>query len=414
MKEKILLPNGCYCSEPRISPLSAYGKKASTDKDWCVQYRFYDPKSVDDAGKIIPHQVVFKGMNGYKNITDRRIVSKALIDDEIKKLKNGFNPKTAVFVASNSNGAIEPTTNFLQACQLAMDKLKCSDITKMNIKSCLKFIEKSAAALKFSDLQISQIRRKHISQVLDNCRNVKEYWSGHLFNHYRTYLMMVFKKLVELEAIESNPVDEHLPKEDVLTPARKTLSNDQVKKILEHFADDPYYLRFIHIFFHSGARPVELLRLQREDVDIDQETFTLENKKGKLRTQVKPIKKVALHYWKDLISETKPGEYLFGRGTGTGKGFKDGLKPGPIPAPRDYVTKYWNRRVKDDETGLGIKIDLYSLKHKNLDEIAAYLNIVEAQKAAGHESPVVTMVYAVGEAKRLRDKYASVPNALGG
>lgn len=415
MKQKILLPNGCYCSEPRISPLSAYGKKASTAKDWCIQYRFYDPNDVDDIGKINPHQVVFKGMNEYKNVTDRRIVSKGLIENELVKLKTGYNPKTAVTISGPLTGIIEPTTNFIQACTMAREKLKCSDLTKRDIKSCLNYIEKSALNLNLHTLQIGQVRRKHISQIIDNCGKVKKYWSGHLFNHYRTYLMMVFKKLVELEAIESNPVDEHLPKEVVATPVRKTLNNEQVKTILEYFADDKYYLRFIHIFFHSGARPVELLRLKTTDVDIKNGMFTLKNRKGnKIREQEKPIKKVALKYWEELMQEAKPGDYLFGHGTGTGTGYKNGLTPGPVPITRDYITKKWERLVKNTKTGLGIKIDLYSLKHKNLDEIAAYLSIADAQKAAGHESPVITMVYATGEKKRQDQKYAEVPNALGG
>lgn len=411
MKQKILLPNGCYCSEPRISPQSAYNRNASTREDWCIQYRFYDPGNTKD-GKIIPYQVVFKGMNEYKSLADRRAVCKQLIENELQNLRSGYNPRNKSFDAFGKSSEIDPTTGLIQACELARNLLKCSDPTKEDIKSCLVYVKKSAIKLNLQNLQISQVRRKHVSLILNNCRNVKEYWSPHLFNHYRAYLMMLFKKMIELEAIESNPVDEYLPKEIVATPPRKTLNNDQVKKILEHFKDDHYYLRFIHIFFHSGARPVELLRLKTGDVNLDAGTFTLTNKKGnKIRLQEKPIKKIALQYWEDLMNETAPGDYLFGSGDSWGRGFKNGLKPGKKPALRDYVTKKWNREVKGK---LEIDIDMYSLKHKNLDEIAAYLSIHDAQRAAGHESPVITMVYAVGEAKRQRDKYASVPNALGG
>jgi len=149
------------------------------------------------------------------------------------------------------------------------------------------------------------------------------------------------------------------------------------------------------------ARPVELLRIKTEDVNLKEGVFTIKVRKGnKYREQEKPIKKVAMKYWEEIMSESSPGQYIFG--------YK--LKPGDKPATRDYLTKKWQREVKGK---LKINIDLYSLKHKNLDEIAAYLSIKEAQKAAGHESQVITMVYAVGEKKRENERYANVPNALG-
>jgi len=406
------LPNGCWCSELNVFPNNWDKAGASIKNSWRIEYYFHDPAYQDDPKLKYGKLVIVKRMNSrkFKTLEERRVITKILLK-EIRKMleENGYNPITKKFAAELTNGDIEPTTNFIRACEMAKDKLKCSATTKLNIKSCLKFIEKSAINLNLHGLQISQVRRKHISNILNNCSRAKEYWSPHLYNHYRTYLMMVFKKLVELEAVESNPVDEHLPKELVETPVRKTLSEDQVTRILEHFANDQNYLRFIHIFFHSGARPVELLRLKYSDVDLQAGIFKLKNRKGnKLREQEKPIKKVALQYWAALMEEVKPGDYLFG---GHRPNF---LAPGIKPATRDYVTKKWNREVKDDKKGLGIKVDLYSLKHKNLDEIAAYLSIKEAQKAAGHESPVITMVYATGEAKRQNERYASVPNVLGG
>lgn len=405
--KKILLPNGCYCSIPKISPLSAYGKNASVKRDWCIQYRFYDPGVLDKAEKIKPIQIIFKGMNEYKTVSERRLVCKELIENELTLLESkGYNPITKLCKPEIiTTYDIEPTLPFIKAVELARQKLKCAEATKKDIKSCLKYIEKSAKDLNLHTLQIQQVRRKHMSLVLDNCQKLKSHWSSHIFNHYRAYLMMLFKKLVELEAIESNPVDQYLPKEITENNIRKLATDDQIKTILEHFKDDTAYLRFIHIFFHSGARPVELTRIKACDVDLDKEVFRIKARKGnRTREQEKSIKKIALQYWKDLMHEAKPDQHLFSKG----------LKPGDKPVTRDYITKKWNREVKNDKTGLGIKIDLYSLKHKNLDEIAAYLSIKEAQKAAGHESPVITMVYAIGEAKRQNERYANVPNILGG
>lgn len=402
MKNFISLPGGCYCSTPKVSPSNWNGKGASTANPWAIHYRFYDPKILKSNGRPAGYQVKIKGMNEFKNLADRRQVCRDLIANEISNLKDkGYNPrlKEIIYTASSD---IENYLPLMQALELSRLKLKCAESTKKDIKSALKYIERSAVSLQFNTLPIKDIRRKHISMILDNCSKVKKYWSPHLFNHYRAYLMMCFKKLVELEAIEYSPVDEHITKEIVEVQPRKTLSQEQTNKVLNHFANDTCYLRFIHIFFHSGARPVELLRLRTEDVNLQEGFFTVKVKKGnRIRVQQKPIKKVALSYWTDIMAEAAVGDYLFGRC----------LKPGIKPCTRDYITKKWNREVKKK---LDINIDLYSLKHKNLDEIAAYLSIKEAQKAAGHESPVITMVYAIGEKKRENERYASVPNVLGG
>jgi integrase len=408
-KEKILLPNGCWCSRPNVSPQNWNDKKdksVTTDKDWSVQYRFYDPAITGADGKPLPHHEVFKGMNQVKNLADRRALCADLIENEIDNLKRGYNPAREVFiapVATLSISEIHPETLFLTALEKARLQLKCADSTKADIKSALKYFGLSATNLQYNGLQIQQVRRKHVSLILNNCSNFTKRWSPHSFNHYRAYVMMVFKKLVELEAIESNPVDEHLPKENAETKVKVLPTDEEVKAILSHFAEDAAFTRFIHIFFHSGSREVELLRLKTTDVDLSREVFRVTVKKGnKTRQDERPIKKVALHYWQSLMAQAEPGQFLFGKKT---------MAPADIAAKRDYVTKKWQREVKK---GLNINVDLYSLKHKNLDEIAAYLSIKESQKMAGHGSKVITMRYAINETKRANERVKDVPNVLGG
>jgi integrase len=407
-KEKIFLPHGCWCSRPNVSPQNWNDKKdktVTTEKDWSVQYRFYDPGILGPDGKPRPHHEVFKKINHVKNIADRRALCQDLIDNEIENLRRGYNPARQAFtpLPSNNISDIEPSTVFITACELARLKLKCSETTKSDIKSALKYIGKSALNLSYHHLPVGEIKRKHISLILNNCVNIKPYWSPHLFNHYRAYLRMIFNKLEELEAIEHNPVDDKLPKEIAEKKLKKLPTDNEVATILQHFESDKYFLQFIHIFFHSGSREVELLRLKTTDVDLEKQIFRVTVKKGnKIRQDERPIKKVALQYWQQVINEAALGQFLFGRKT---------MAPATVPATRDYVTKKWQREVK---IALNINVDLYSLKHKNLDEIAAYLSIQEAQKMAGHGSKIITMRYAINEKQRENDRLREVPNVLGG
>ncbi|MBK7885448.1 MAG: tyrosine-type recombinase/integrase [Chitinophagaceae bacterium] len=214
-------------------------------------------------------------------------------------------------------------------------------------------------------------------------------------------MSILFSQLVELEAIDTNPVRD-ISKEKIVTNLRTLLTTDQRKKIDEHFAKiDPGYQRFLHIFFHSGARPKELLCIKKEDVNLENQTYKITVIKGKYkREELRPIKNVALPYWQDIVNKATIGQYLFGRT----------LQPGDKPTTRDYITKKWQREVKD-KNKLNIQADLYSLKHSNLDETAAELSLKEASMMAGHTSTVITMKhYAIGEKERQNNRLKEVNN----
>lgn len=62
---------------------------------------------------------------------------------------------------------------------------------------------------------------------------------------------------------------------------------------------------------------------------------------------------------------------------------------------------------------LGIKADIYSLKHSNLDETAAILDVKAAQNQAGHTAPVITIErYLGGENERKHNRLKTFNNNL--
>jgi hypothetical protein len=118
-RSKIFLPNGCWCSKPNVSPQNWNDKKdktVTTEKDWCIQYRFYDPSVVDDKGKVKPHHEVFKKMNDLKSLSDRRAVCEEMLKNEEVNLKNGYNPAKGKFIQPfNTLFEINPDTPFIKA-----------------------------------------------------------------------------------------------------------------------------------------------------------------------------------------------------------------------------------------------------------------------------------------------------------
>lgn len=396
------LPNGCSCSEISVYPKNWKQAGASVKIDWYLQFYFYDPHG--EKKKLL---VIKKRMNRYKTLQLRREATEILINTLNEVLESGFNPITKKTISPIPlYGDIHPQTRIIESLELASNKIKVKKATLADIKSALGFIKKSIVNLQLDTLKVQDVRRKHIRMILDNCGKIKDYWSGHLFNHYRAYLMVLFNELVELEAIDTNPVRD-ISKQIVVERLREFLTLEERIAIDDHFKNtDPYFRRFLHIFFHSGARPIELLELTDQHVDLNKQVYKVTvNKGGKIREEHRPIKDIALPYWTEIISEVKPGHYLFGQF----------LIPSEKKSTRDYITKKWQREVKDDKKGLGIKKDLYSLKHLNLDETAQALSIYDAQRMAGHSSPVITMKhYATGEKGRQNDRLRSVNNKFAG
>ena len=143
-----------------------------------------------------------------------------------------------------------------------------------------------------------------------------------------------------------------------------------------------------------------MMLVQKKDVQLDKQRFKIVMKKGQNHNEeYRTIKTIALPLWKEVMEEASDDQYLF----------SVGLAPGDKSIRPDQITKRWYRLVKKK---LGVTADFYSLKHSNLDEISEALNLLEAQKMAGHSTPVITLGYTAGEWERKHKKLKGVDNAF--
>ena len=395
------LPNDCSCSELTVTPKDWKTNSNTIKRKWHIQYYFYDPFFKDDPKYKYGKFVIIKGMNRLKTISERRGATKELIANELLLLREeGYNPITGQKnVVLKNDYEIEPTCYFIEALRKAFLHLKLSDSTKADVKCVLKGFEKSVNGLGLYRLSIQDVRRKHVKQALENCESIIDGWSANRFNKYRSYLQMMFKELVELETIEFNPVNE-ISKKKTTTKIRTILSLEERKAIDVHLKNKcRNFWLFVNIFFHSGSREIELLRLKGIDVDLENQRFKCLIKKRSNYSEVyKPIKDIALNLWKEIMATCQPSDYVF----------SVGLIPGPKTIRREQISRRWNWHVKRD---LQISADLYSLKHSNLDETAMQLDAAAAAKMAGHTSTVITLKhYLVNEEERKMEKLRKVNN----
>lgn len=389
------LPNGCMCSELAVFPSNWKEEKAPMERPWYISYRFYD------ANNNVK-QVALRGMNHLADWQARRNLTDFILDEEKERLRKGFNPITREF-ASDINLELSPDTSLIPALEYAYKKLKCAKHTLDCVKSMLNVATKAAKQLNIYTLAVGETKRRHIVRLLEQC-STNNNLSPSSYNHYRSYLMMMFKVLVKIEAIETNPVTKEIDKEKVVQRIRQTLTIEERREIDIYLSDNHYnFWRYTNIFFHSGSRTTELFRLQGKDVDLQKQFFTITLLKGRQKREIrKAIKDIALPFWKDVMKDCGPDDYLFGLH----------FQPGTKAVLAEKASKYWNKHVKapQGKGGLGIKADFYSLKHSHSDEIASLLSLQEASRHNSHTSLDTTRIYAVNEDERMNERVKKLGN----
>jgi len=390
----ITLPHGCQCSEISVTPKDWKTCKASVmARNWHIQYYFYD--TAIKKRKF----VLVKGMNRFKTLVERRDATAQLIENELYNLKDkGYNPITGKFL-SESFGTIEPSAGFIDALRKAFKLLKLEGTTMQDISSAINFFEIAAKKIGIDRIEIQSVKRRHFRQVLDMVGELKKSWSAYSFNNCRAYLLMLYKKLLEEDAVDVNPVKE-IPKQKIVLKLKRVLDEAERLRIDKHLKEvDPDYRRFIHIFFHSGSRKTEMVRLKVADVNLEKQVFKLFIKKGsQQREELRPIKNIALDFWKEQVKGASPDDYVF----------STDFRAGKTRTTTKRIGNKWRAYVKE---GLEIDIDFYSLKHLNLDETSKLLNAEAASKMAGHTSTVITLKhYLVNEEERKRERLRKVSN----
>ena len=396
----IKLSSGFTYSGIEVFPKNWKTKKASLKKDWYIYYRFYTNDVHDNPKNTNGSLVVRKGMNHFKTLEERQNETVRVLSKEKDKLEiEGYNP----LVIKDKTPAIEiatviETTSFIKALRIVEKNIKGSDSSKRDLKSILGFVSEAASTLNYSDISVSSVSRKHLKQIL-LLIDEKYGESPHRYNKVRSYLMILYNELIELELVDANPLTA-IKKRKTIERLRDLPSIEARKIIDSHLHENHYsFWVFMNIFFHSGARLTEMMLVKRKDVELNKQCFKIIIKKGSTYKEVeKPIKNIALKFWEIAVANANQEDYIFSKN----------LKPGVSPIQSYQITKRWKRLVK---VKLGIAEDFYSLKHLNLDETSAILDLKDASKMASHTSTAVTKKhYAVNENSRQNTRLKEVNN----
>lgn len=381
----ILLKNGCSYSGLKVTPKNWNSSNAPLKTKWFIYYRYYSPGF--KKGKL---KIIKGGINSVKTLYERREIVKALLRTEKNLIEEqGYNPISNEVIVKNTDYIISPDCGFNCALKLAYDRLEYEKTTMSDLRSVIKGVSEAAIRLQLSNKPINEIKRRNILSILDSCSENIGHWSAKRSNKYKAYLSMLFKELLNVEAIEINPV-RNIEKKVTINIMREVLTKEERKKVNNHLRKNYFtFWRFLQIFFHSGARETELLKIKKEKVFLNEQYFIVTVMKRGQPTEIKkPIKDSVKYLWVEITTEAKEGQFLFSKN----------LCPANHSISPRQITRRWKSHVKEK---LKITADFYSLKHLNLDEVSEILDIEAASKMASHLSTKTTEdSYAIGKSER--------------
>lgn len=409
--------NGCSRSDINVTPSNWHTTRASVRKKWRIYYRFYDPKYRGTPlwGKQIP----IKGMNEFHTLEERQAITRGLIENEERLLDvEAWHPIDRVYMQVDVRQDVSADTPWIKALHHALSRKKVSPRHLRHLTDHLFYFEKSAAELRSERKPLRDVIAKDIMDVLDNIEKVYQKskarakgaslkWTDGVYNSYRKHIGSLFTQLRAEQLVLFNPVDS-IPIRDVL-PAERYIPTSEERKKIDEFLQTkrPALYRFMQIFYHSSSRESELLRLKYEDVDLEKQEFTIVTTKGgkksKARRLTKPIKDVAVEFWKAAMQDCQPGQYLFGKR----------LKPGTTHLSEDQIARRWKRAVKDT---LGIDVDFYTLKHMHVTEVSDHIAGLDqvadqVKDLTGHTTTaMVVKIYDKGYERRRQEKIKKIAN----
>lgn len=361
-------------------------KLNKASKYWYVHYRYEGEQ--------------FRETNGLNKIEDLKVreqeynnLCKAILID----LENGFNPNIKEIVQYKE-------MYFVEAVKFALGKKEsqvCPN-SYSNYKGTVKFVESAAEKLNIDKVKITDVKRKHIKLLMDEAK-IELKWTNKTFNRHLFHLKILLTVLVKWDIIEANPattIDSlKVDKTSLLNAPASETEIETIKKTLIE-KDFNFYIFCITIF-HTGIRPAELLKTTLKMINLERNEFNLPATITKNKTaRTVPINKHLKEYFIDINFSKFPKDYyLFGsfKSPGIGKKKKENklipdFLPGPTLVIRKTASMRWDELVK---VGLGIKMNLYAMKHYGADKkILAGMNMDSLRELYGHSSKLMTEKYA--------------------
>ena len=366
-------------------------------------YEFYlsIPKTFTGSNKPF---VYFYYLNPKTNKTERirkyigkndgntkqiRLEAKKLILDIVSLLIEDWNPLT-----NEQNDSTLDQKSSIEACivywiskreealnneAIAKKTLKNNKILMMHLRS---FLDKNNL-LHTKAQSISNIQ---IKEFLD-AKAFERNWGKVSYNTYLIDIKTFFNYLKDLKVIKDNPCDRVAKKNTRNDSTRfKVFEKEELLKVSTLLSADKRFYG-LHVaskfLFKYNIRPLELTRLQIDDVDLINESLTIPHTKTKNGNEARfRLDREMIDLLNVLISDCPQNWFIFG-----GRN-----KPSKQQVCADYFGQSW--RFFKKKYNLPNHLKLYALKHtSNYYDIESGASYEEIRQRNRHANLQVTTLY---------------------
>lgn len=358
--------------------------------DWYVYYHYKNPYYNPNDPKS-KQWIMFKDRAGlnYQEIKEtpklRKEIGQQVIDTYKERLKAGWSP----FADSEMQSEDYDNMKFLPAVKALeeLQKIKKSSIkrrTWQSYKYSLDVFSKWLRESKMEHVSLEFLKPVHMTTFFDTLRSSGNFKNKSINNHAAN-LGVLFNAAVERELCTKSPLKGYkkLPEESGKNyPFSDKQKKELKKKILEK---DPDLWLFVKCIYHLFVRPIELLRVQVQHINLKSKQIIIHSDSGKNKKQLPvEIPDSFIEEIKALNLEQYPDNYyLFGLH----------LKTCPKPYNRNSVTERHTAILK----AVGItdsNYTMYGWKHTgNVDAFLAGVDPYDLMRQNRHHSLEQTMNY---------------------
>lgn len=468
------LPNNCRRSAFNIFPENWNTTRAPITRKgknllWRIEYRFYDDryKRQFPKGKL---KSIKTGVNRINTVEGRQQVVRTLLKLEEELLAKGYNPILEAIAKINTSTkseapksvGISKKSTLQQALEIAVESKAMHGNTRDDIRNKIPHIVQAAGQLYYDkndeavyilgdagrddprirlsgvildEMPVCQFTKLHMRSILDQIginkeKSKKNSWTNNNFNSYKKDIGILFGEIEELGATMVNPTAGIRKRKVVKNEPRETLTEEEYNLIAKYLLENYYrFGRFFIMYSSSHCRETEFMLIQRQDVNIPDQTYIVTQFKGGEYVRVtKDIPDDALQYWIEAMQDYPPTDTGSDEERANDYLFAQGLRPGPVPIDAIQITRRWRNHVKNslckEIKELNITADIYSVKHKATTDTVdaeaeriANESIEKAQQTAAEKNShtttkMVRTVYDVKSGDRKRHLKKRVKIAL--
>lgn len=346
---------------------SKKANKANLAAQWFVYYSYKNPNS-----GLMERQKIFRDINTFDSIRERREYARALIKLYNDLLKSGYSPYE--LYTDVETGDLDK--NIISCCEFYLAEKKKSLAPKsyapysQHVGYFKKWIEKK----KLTYLNIDQIKKRNILQFISDYRDDSGIAGNRQLNNIKDNVSGMFSYFVKNfdDAIAKNPVTGsiNLP---VITRGNVAYTDEQIKMLKEIMVvDNPNMLFFCEMVYESCTRPHEEARkLIIEDLEFNMNRIRIRpelSKEGRL--EFIPMSGQYMAKLKKYVEGYPCSYFIFSINRHPAKKGLNPMRPGEFPVS-EWTLQEWYRKVKE-KAGMDKNYSIYGWKHSYC--VRAYLD----------------------------------------